>query len=149
MEAILPLLVIMAIMILPMMWLSSRQRKAQAQQMERVKALGVGDEVRTHAGFIGLIVESYDDTVILEDESGSHSKWLRRAIAGLAEDPTAPGAAPASTTSDAREAEDATGEEPEAGSRPLGADDTTASAPAERSSTDAARRDGDVPGVTR
>lgn len=136
MEALLPLLVIMAIMILPMMWMSSRQRKAQAQQMERVKALGVGDEVRTHAGFIGLIVESYDDTVILEDESGSHSKWLRRAIAGLADE------------HDARESEGATREEPADGSRPADADGTSA-APEEPSSSDVARGNGDVPGVTR
>ena len=138
MEAFLPLLLIMAIMILPMMWMSSRQRKAQAKQMERVNALGVGDEVRTHAGFIGLIVEDLGETVILEDESGSQSKWLRRAIAGLADEPTAPEAAAGSGASDP-----ATAENLDAHSEP------SASAENTENTDTTVRGDGDVPGVTR
>lgn len=81
MESLLPLLLIFAVMMLPMLFISNRQRKAQMKQAELVRQLGVGDEVRTHSGFYGLIVESYDDVVILETEDGSQTKWARQAIA--------------------------------------------------------------------
>ena len=50
MESLLPLLFMFALLMLPMVWLSSRQRKMQQQQMEAVSQLGIGDEVRTHSG---------------------------------------------------------------------------------------------------
>src|SRR5699024_8303822 len=49
--------------------------------LELVRQLGVGDEVRTHSGFFGLIVEAYDDVVVLESEDGTQTKWARQAIA--------------------------------------------------------------------
>jgi len=85
---LLPLLLIFAVMILPLMWMSSRQRKAQQKQQELVRALGVGDEVRTHSGFYGLIIEEFDDVVILESENGAQTKWARQAIAMKVEDPS-------------------------------------------------------------
>lgn len=81
MESLLPLLLIFAVMMLPLLFISNRQRKVQQKQLELVKQLGVGDEVRTHSGFYGLIVESYDDVVILESENGAQTKWARQAIA--------------------------------------------------------------------
>lgn len=81
------LLVVFAVMMIPMLMMSSRQRKAQQQQQEMLSKLAVGDEVRTHSGFYGLIVEEYDDTVILEAEDGSQLKWARAAIA-MRVDPT-------------------------------------------------------------
>ncbi|MDN5688624.1 MAG: preprotein translocase subunit YajC [Brachybacterium sp.] len=81
MESLLPLLLIFAVMMLPLMFLSSRQKKQQQKQRALVDQLGVGDEVRTHSGFYGLIVDSFDDTVVLESEDGSQSKWARQAIA--------------------------------------------------------------------
>lgn len=81
MESLLPLLLIFAVMMLPLLFISNRQRKVQQKQMELVSQLGVGDEVRTHSGFYGLIVESYDDVVILESENGAQTKWARQAIA--------------------------------------------------------------------
>lgn len=80
-ESLLPLLLIFAVMMLPLLFMSNRQRKAQMKQAELVKQLGVGDEVRTHSGFYGLIIESYDDVVILESENGAQTKWARQAIA--------------------------------------------------------------------
>lgn len=85
---LLPLLLIFAVMLVPLLFMSSRQRKAQREQQERVSRLGVGDEVRTHSGFYGLIVDQFDDVVILESENGAQTKWARQAIAGPA-DPTA------------------------------------------------------------
>ena len=77
----LPILLIILVMMLPLFLLSRSQRKAQARQQELVKKLGVGDEVRTHSGFYGLIVEEYDDVVVLESEDGTQTKWARMAIA--------------------------------------------------------------------
>ena len=81
MNSLLPLLLIFAVMMLPLLFMSSRQKKAQQKQRELVNQLGVGDEVRTHSGFYGLIVETYEDVVILESEDGSQTKWARQAIA--------------------------------------------------------------------
>lgn len=81
MESLLPLLLIFAVMMLPLLFMSNRQKKAQAKQRETVSQLGVGDEVRTQSGFYGLIVDSFDDVVILESENGAQTKWARQAIA--------------------------------------------------------------------
>lgn len=75
------LLVIFAVMMIPLFLMSSRQRKMAREQQEKLKQLEIGDEVRTHSGFFGLLVDSYDDVVILETESGAQTKWLRAAIA--------------------------------------------------------------------
>ncbi|WP_304502223.1 preprotein translocase subunit YajC [Brachybacterium sp. FME24] len=85
MESLLPLLLIFAVMMLPMLFLSNRQKKTQQKQRELVSQLGVGDEVRTHSGFYGLIVDSFDDVVILESENGAQTKWARQAIASAVE----------------------------------------------------------------
>lgn len=81
MDSMLLLLVVFAVMMIPMFLMSSRQRKAQRAQQEMLAQIGVGDEVRTHSGFYGLIVEEYDETVVLESEDGSQLKWARAAIA--------------------------------------------------------------------
>ncbi|MCG7309909.1 preprotein translocase subunit YajC [Brachybacterium sp. ACRRE] len=156
MQSMIPLIVMFGAMILLMVWMSSRQRKAQAAQQEKVKALGVGDEVRTHSGFFGLIVEEYDDVVILETESGAHTKWARQAIAGPA-DPSAAHADAAPLEGEtversegsetSRTAQDATaldasasGTEDRAESLPDFGDESPASADASR--------EGEIPGVT-
>lgn len=82
---LLPLLLIFAVMMLPLLFMSNRQKKAQQKQLELVRQLGVGDEVRTHSGFYGLIVEAYDDVVVLESEDGTQTKWARQAIAQAVE----------------------------------------------------------------
>ncbi|MGP9746921.1 preprotein translocase subunit YajC [Brachybacterium sp. AOP29-B2-41] len=80
MESLLPLLLIFAVMMLPLLFMSNRQKKMQQKQADLVKQLGVGDEVRTHSGFYGLIIDSYDDVVILESENGAQTKWARQAV---------------------------------------------------------------------
>lgn len=79
-ESLLPLLLIFAVMMLPLLFMSNRQKKMQQKQADLVKQLGVGDEVRTHSGFYGLIIDSYDDVVILESENGAQTKWARQAV---------------------------------------------------------------------
>jgi preprotein translocase subunit YajC len=61
--------------------MSSRQRKAQREAQDLLKQLQVGDEVRTHSGFFGIVTELEEDVVILETESGAETKWMRAAIA--------------------------------------------------------------------
>ncbi|MBV7432586.1 preprotein translocase subunit YajC [Dermabacteraceae bacterium TAE3-ERU5] len=80
------LLLILAMMI-PMLLMSRKQKKMQAEHDALVASLEVGDEVRTYSGFYGLIVESYEDVVVLESESGAQLKWDRKAIAGKVEAP--------------------------------------------------------------
>ncbi|WP_227488162.1 preprotein translocase subunit YajC [Brachybacterium subflavum] len=156
MQSMIPLIVMFGAMILLMVWMSSRQRKAQAAQQEKVRALGVGDEVRTHSGFFGLIVEEYDDVVILETESGAHTKWARQAIAGAADPNAAHNDAPAlegetvesaERSETSRTAQDATaldstadGTEDRAEPLPDVDDESPASADA--------GREGGIPGVT-
>ena len=81
------LLVIFAVMMLPMLLMGNRQRKMMREQQERLSQLEIGDEVRTHSGFYGLIVDQYDDVVILETEDGSQLKWARNAISQKVEEP--------------------------------------------------------------
>lgn|GEM_PF-1547043 len=128
---LLPILLIILVMMLPLFLLSRSQRKAQARQQELVKKLGVGDEVRTHSGFYGLIVEEYDDVVVLESEDGTQTKWARMAIA-MAVDPVE------DEQGEAVEGETVEGEAVE-GVAPEDAD------PREAQDTSAA---GQVPGVT-
>lgn len=81
MDPMLMMALLMAALIIPM-WLMARGQKKRVKAQEAlVDSLGVGDEVRTHAGFYGMIVETDGDTVILEAEDGSQLKWHRRAIA--------------------------------------------------------------------
>jgi preprotein translocase subunit YajC len=79
-ELLLPL-VIFAVLLIPMFLMTNKQRKQQREQQEKIKTLGIGDEVRTHSGFYGLIVDQFDDVVILETEDGSQTKWARAALA--------------------------------------------------------------------
>ncbi|PWH05935.1 preprotein translocase YidC [Brachybacterium endophyticum] len=124
-------------MILLMVWMSNRQRKAQAEQQKKVAALGVGDEVRTHSGFYGIIADQYDDVVILETESGAQTKWARQAIAGAA-----------APTGDAGGAQAAA--QPEGSDRELGAPADPAPSEERPEQQDGTSRpaDGQVPGVT-
>ncbi len=107
MDPLLLMLIVFAVMLIPMFLMSNRQRKAMREQQERVAQMGVGDEVRTHSGFYGLIVEEYDDVVILETESGAQTKWARQALAMKVEptDQVDPVAAPADSVEEAPQVE--------------------------------------------
>lgn len=112
MEPMLLLVVVFAVMMIPMLLMSNRQRKLQRAQQEMVARLGIGDEVRTHSGFYGLIIEEYDEFVILESEGGAQTKWARAAISTRVDadgKPVAAGAQPPAEEepeSEIRESED-------------------------------------------
>lgn len=102
----LPLLLIMALFLVPMLLMNNRQKKAQARTREMQSSIGIGDEVRTYSGFYGLVVDEYDDVVILETESGAQTKWARQSVAqkvdanGVPIDPAAEAAAADAEDSD-------------------------------------------------
>lgn len=100
MDPIFLLLIVFAVMMIPMLLMSNRQRKAQREHQALVNSLGVGDEVRTHSGFYGLIVEADDDIVILETESGAQTKWARAAIAAKVDGDSSPNPAEATDAED-------------------------------------------------
>lgn len=135
MELLLPLL-LFAVLIVPMMLMTRRQRAAQVELQKVQSALTVGDEVRTHSGFYGLIVEEFEDVVILETESGALTKWSRAALAGPAA-PSAVSDAPLEPSDAERTA--GTSEEFETLESADRADDTIPGVTARRDETDPLR----------
>ncbi len=81
------LIIMFLILLIPMFLMSRGTKKRMQQHQEMVRSIGVGDEVRTHSGFYGLVVEKFDDMVILEAEDGSQLKWAAQAIAQRVEHP--------------------------------------------------------------
>lgn len=80
-------LLILAIGLGAMFLLSSRQRKAQRQQLSFRDNLQPGQEVMTGSGMYGTVVEVEDDVVTLESTPGNRSRWVKAAIARLVEPP--------------------------------------------------------------
>ncbi|MBD3778532.1 MULTISPECIES: preprotein translocase subunit YajC [unclassified Cellulomonas] len=80
-------LLILAIGLGAMFLLSSRQRKAQRQQLSFRDNLQPGQEVMTGSGMYGTVVEVEDDVVTLESTPGNRSRWIKAAIARLVEPP--------------------------------------------------------------
>lgn len=75
------LLLFLAVLALPMVLMSRRQKKAMAQQQELQNSLNVGDRVMTMAGLYGTVVDTSDDaTIDIEIAPGVTSTWLRQAI---------------------------------------------------------------------
>ncbi len=84
-----PLLIIMLLAVGAMFLLTSRTRKQQRKAGEFRQELAVGDDVMTHGGLFGTIVDIDGDVITLESPSGGRTDWLRAAIAKLAEPPFA------------------------------------------------------------
>jgi len=75
------LLLFLAVLALPMVLMSRRQKKAVAQQQELQTSLNVGDRVMTMAGLYGTVVDTSDEaTLDIEIAPGVVSTWLRQAI---------------------------------------------------------------------
>lgn len=68
-----------------MMIRPQQRRRREAEQMQRT--LGPGAEVVTIGGLYGTIVESDDETVILEVAPGVHTRYARPAIARVVSKP--------------------------------------------------------------
>lgn len=68
-------------------FISNRSKKQQRAQMEFRNNLVPGDEVMTHSGLLGTVVDVEDDVITLESVPGSQSRWIRVAISKKIEPP--------------------------------------------------------------
>jgi preprotein translocase subunit YajC len=84
-----PLLIFVVIAVAGLLFMSSRTRKTQRAALEFRNTLGPGDEVMTHSGLLGTVVEVEDDVITLESAPGSRSRWIRAAISKKIEPPVA------------------------------------------------------------
>ncbi|CRK58117.1 Preprotein translocase subunit YajC (TC 3.A.5.1.1) [Alloactinosynnema sp. L-07] len=79
-QALLPLLLV-AVLAIPLILGSRRQKKAMAQQQELQDSLAVGDRVMTTSGMYGTVSDTSDSaTISLEIAPGVETEWLRQAI---------------------------------------------------------------------
>ncbi|GAA2985665.1 preprotein translocase subunit YajC [Actinokineospora diospyrosa] len=79
-QALLPLLLI-AVLAIPLILGSRRQKKMVAQQQELQNSLSVGDRVMTTSGLYGTVSDISDDASIgIEIAPGVETTWLRQAV---------------------------------------------------------------------
>ncbi|ALG11730.1 preprotein translocase subunit YajC [Kibdelosporangium phytohabitans] len=77
---LLPFLLI-AVLIVPMVLMSRKQKRAMAQQQELQNSIEVGDKVMTTSGLYGYVANTADDaTVDIEIADGVVTTWLRAAV---------------------------------------------------------------------
>ena len=77
---LLPFLLI-AVLIVPMVLMSRKQKRAMAQQQELQNSIGVGDRVMTTSGLYATVADTDDEaTVDLEIADGVVTTWLRAAV---------------------------------------------------------------------
>ncbi len=74
------------------------KRRREAEQMQR--ALGAGSKVITIGGLYGTIVDSDDESVMLEIQPGVTARYARQAIARVQSAEPAPEAAATEATED-------------------------------------------------
>ncbi|PUB25435.1 preprotein translocase subunit YajC [Promicromonospora sp. AC04] len=96
------MLILVAILLVAMFFMSSRSRKQQRAAAEFRNNLTVGTKVMTASGMIGTVVDVDDanDQVTIESFPGNPTTWLRAAISKQIDEPVA----------DDADAEDATDE---------------------------------------
>lgn len=79
-QALLPLLLV-AVLAIPLILGSRRQKKMVAQQQELQNSLAVGDRVMTTSGLYGTVSDISDEASIgIEIAPGVETSWLRQAI---------------------------------------------------------------------
>ncbi|HVK25150.1 MAG TPA: preprotein translocase subunit YajC [Actinokineospora sp.] len=79
-QALLPLLLV-AVLAIPLVLGSRRQKKMVAQQQELQDSLAVGDRVMTTSGMYGTVSDTSDSaTIRLEIAPGVETEWLRQAV---------------------------------------------------------------------
>jgi len=77
---LLPFLLI-AVLIIPMVLMSRKQKRAVQQQQELQNSIGVGDRVMTTSGMYATVHNTDDEaTVDLEIAEGVITTWLRAAV---------------------------------------------------------------------
>jgi len=80
---------VILIALLGVMWFMSRRSRQQQQKAQEFRNnLKPGDDVMTHSGMLGTVVEVEGDNITLESGPGSRSRWIRAAIAKIIEPTT-------------------------------------------------------------
>lgn len=85
------MLILVAILLVAMFFMSSRSRKQQRAAAEFRNNLTVGTKVMTASGMIGTVldVDDSNDQVTIESFPGSPTTWLRAAISKEIPEPVA------------------------------------------------------------
>lgn len=79
-QALLPLLLV-AVLAIPLVLGSRRQKRMAAQQQELQNSLSVGDRVMTTSGLYGTVSDTSDEATIgVEIAPGLETTWLRQAV---------------------------------------------------------------------
>ena len=92
-------LILIAILVVAMLFLSSRTRKQQRAAADFRANLAPGQEVMTTTGMFATVVAAEGDVVTLETSPGVTSRWLRPAIGRLVP-PTTPAGEPVTDVPD-------------------------------------------------
>jgi preprotein translocase subunit YajC len=135
-------LVILAVALGALWLMSNRTRKQQRTAAEFRNNLVAGDEVMTASGLLGTVVAVEDDVITLESGPGSHTRWIRAAIAKKIE----PVVADADDADDAEAIDDADQSEHDAvtdADRISRANDDVIDVPDDLSTLPPARKDGE------
>lgn len=82
-----PMLIIIALALGAMFFMTNRTRKQQRQAGDFRANLEIDQDVMTGSGYFGTIVDIDGDTITLESVPGSQSRWIRAAIAKVVEPP--------------------------------------------------------------
>jgi preprotein translocase subunit YajC len=139
-----PLLIFVVIAVAGLLFMSSRTRKTQRAAMEFRNTLGPGDEVMTHSGLLGTVVEVEDDVITLESAPGSRSRWIRAAISKKIEPPVADVDDEDDTVDDDEDQADDYDDAVTDADRIEHANDSVIDVPDDLSSLPPARKDGDA-----
>lgn len=85
------MLILVAILLVAMFFMSSRTRKQQRAAAEFRNNLTVGTKVMTASGMIGTVIDVDEETdqVTIESFPGSPTTWLRAAISKQIDEPVA------------------------------------------------------------
>ena len=133
-----PILIFIVIAVAGLFFMSSRTRKQQRAASEFRNNLVPGDEVMTHSGLLGTVVDVENDVITLESAPGSRSRWIRAAISKKIEPPV-------DEVEDDSDADDDEIDDDEAEPTLVeSADDDVIDVPDDLSSLPPARKDGDA-----
>jgi len=134
-----PIFILVIIAVAGLLFMSNRTKKQQRSQMEFRNNLVPGDEVMTHSGLLGTVVDVEDDIITLESAPGSRSRWIRAAISKKIEPPVDEAEDESDIEDEDEDVDD------EVSTVPLEkADDAVIDVPDDLSSLPPARKDGDA-----
>lgn len=88
------LMIFMVLALAGLIWANRNARKRQRAAMEFRENLQPGTRVMTASGMFGTVISTFEERVVLEDETGGRSEWLKVAIARVDADENEENSAP-------------------------------------------------------